>query len=196
MSNEINPYAAPETYNEPVLAGDNAAEQIRRAHINHEASVKSIGTLYLIGGIITLLGVCGLLVMVISQPGNVGIIELGLTMVYAGVSVLMLALSYGLYKLQPWTRIVGSILAGIGLLGFPIGTLINGYILWLLLSKKGSMVFSPEYKQIILATPHVKYKTSIVVWILLGLIVLLLAIAIFGAFSVRSPGPRAVPMGS
>ena len=52
-----------------------------------------------------------------------------------------------------------------------MGTLIGFYMLYLLLSKKGTMVFSPEYKEIIAQTPHMKYKTSPVVWIALGLIV-------------------------
>jgi hypothetical protein len=47
------------------------------------------------------------------------------------------------------------VLSGIGLLGFPIGTLINGYILYLFLSKKGRTVFAPEYQEVIEATPHV-----------------------------------------
>jgi len=54
------------------------------------------------------------------------------------------------------------------LIGFPIGTLIHGYILYLYWGTKGRKVFSPEYKQIIAGTPHVKYKTSIIIWILLG----------------------------
>ena len=37
------------------------------------------------------------------------------------------------------------------------------------------MVFSDEYKNIIAATPHIKYRTSIIVWI--GLIIVLLLFA-------------------
>ena len=72
-------------------------------------------------------------------------------------------------------------LAGFGLLGFPIGTLINAYILYLFLSKKGRTIYSPEYQEVIAATPHVKYRTSIVVWILLALVVVLIAAALPGA---------------
>ena len=57
-----------------------------------------------------------------------------------------------------------------------IGTLINGYIIWLILSKKGRLILSPEYAAIVEATSHIKYRTSIVVWILLGLIVLLVVV--------------------
>jgi hypothetical protein len=48
-------------------------------------------------------------------------------------------------------------------------------------------VFSDEYKRVIAETPHIKYRTSIVVWIFLGLLLLLFGamflVAIFGARS-------------
>ena len=47
------------------------------------------------------------------------------------------------------------------------------------------MVFSDEYRAVIEQTPHIKYRTSIIVWIVLGLLLLLIAIGIFGAFSFR-----------
>ena len=40
------------------------------------------------------------------------------------------------------------------------------------------MVLSTEYAAIVEVTPHVRYRTSIVVWIALGLIVLSLVAAI------------------
>ena len=80
--------------------------------------------------------------------------------------------------LRPGGRILGCVLSGLGLLGFPIGTVINAYILYLFLSKKGRTIFSPEYQDVIAATPHVKYRTSIIVWIFLALVVLLLAVAV------------------
>ena len=52
--------------------------------------------------------------------------------------------------------------------GSVVLSLILGYILYLLLSKKGSMVFSPEYRLIIERTPHIKYRTS---WILKGCLI-------------------------
>ena len=43
-----------------------------------------------------------------------------------------------------------------------------------LFSAKGKMVFSEEYKGVIAETPHIKYRSSIVTWILLGLLVIIL----------------------
>jgi hypothetical protein len=86
-----------------------------------------------------------------------------------------------LRTLRPGVRIPTVILAGLGLLGFPLGTLINGYILWLVLSKKGQFIFSPEYPAIVKATPHVKYRTSLLAWIALGAAVILVLVGIWVA---------------
>jgi hypothetical protein len=63
---------------------------------------------------------------------------------------------------------------------------INVYILYLLLSAKGSRVFQSDYADIVAATPDVKYRMSIVTRIALGLLLLVLlaaaAILIRGTF--------------
>ena len=114
-----NPYAVEASaYLAPQELTD--VESIRKRCLGHEASVKSMGTLYLIGGVFS----------------------------------------------------------AIGLLGFPIGTLISAYFLYLLLSEKGSYVFSDAYKQVIAQTPHMRYKTSILTWIVVILLVTLVLLVI------------------
>ncbi|PAW69614.1 MAG: hypothetical protein B9S38_09450 [Verrucomicrobiia bacterium Tous-C4TDCM] len=76
--------------------------------------------------------------------------------------------------------------AGISLIGFPIGTLIGAYILYLLLGAKGKMVFSPEYQAVIAQTPHIRYRTSKVVWILLGLVLLIIVFGLVALF-IKAP---------
>ena len=51
----------------------------------------------------------------------------------------------------------------------------NPYILYLIFGKKGQMIFSPGYQEIVAETPDIKYKTSKVVWIVLLLLILLVA---------------------
>jgi hypothetical protein len=75
-------------------------------------------------------------------------------------------------------------LSCIGLLGFPLGTLINIYILVKILGQQGQFVLTPEYQRIIAATPHVKQKTSIVVWVLL----ILLLVILIGIIAAASMG--------
>src|SRR5690606_39569288 len=90
-----------------------------------------------------------------------------------------------LRALKPWARIAGIVMAILGLFGFPIGTLINGYILYLLLSQKGRRIFQPDYAHIVAATPEVKCRTSIVVWIILGIFLLGILAAISLPFVMR-----------
>jgi hypothetical protein len=152
---------------------------IRRQYLSHEASVKSMGTLYFLGSIIlTISGVMNLLTISSKSGGIFGVVMAAL---FLGLAALQFWLGRGLRRLDGGVRIVAIVFAAIGLLGFPIGTLISGYFLYLLVSQKGQMVFSPQYQDIIAATPHVKYKTSVVVWILLGLVVLLVVFGIGAA---------------
>ena len=122
--------------------------------------------------------------MMSNPPANAG--ELGFILIPLGIFVLAISVfqfstGLGLRKLKSWARISGIVLSCLGLLGFPIGTLISVYILYLLVSKKGQFVFTDEYQQVMAATPHIKYKTSVVVWIFLGLLVVLFLIGIFAA---------------
>jgi VIT1/CCC1 family predicted Fe2+/Mn2+ transporter len=149
------------------------AEEIRRRHLKHEASVKSIGILYFIGAVFIILAGFGA-VLDKETPPEVRILAAALL---TGLGLFQFWVGTGLRSLKSWARIPTGILSGIGLIGFPIGTIVNAYILYLVFCKKGSTVFSPEYQQVIAATPHIKYKTSIIIWILLAI---LLALFIFG----------------
>ncbi len=181
MSTPVNPYAAPDAVVDDVSDALNLdAEKIRQEHLKHEASLQGVGSLYAIGGVFMILG--GLL-------GGGGALFAGgvpsdmrwmgaLFLVYVAFGVAFFTLGRGLRKLRPWARIPTILLGCLGLLGFPIGTIINGYILWLALSKKGRYILSPEYSAIVAATPHIKYKTPLWVWIIVGLIVLLIVVAI------------------
>lgn len=48
----------------------------------------------------------------------------------------------GLLYFKPWARIVGIVLSALQLLGFPIGTAIGIYGLWVLLSKDTERLFN------------------------------------------------------
>ena len=179
MSAALNPYATPKA----VVADEGASSQVeavRKEHIQHEASVKSVGVLFMLGGLGTLAAAASMAIpamaIAVDRPGF-----LVIGMAVAVLGIVYVASGWGLRKLRSWSRAPAIVLAAIGLLGFPIGTLINAYILWLVLSAKGRMVLSAEYASIIEATPHIRYRTSIVVWIALGLLVLLVVLAFFAA---------------
>ena len=176
---EINPYAAPQSQVIPQSSQD---EIIRREHINTEATIKSVGILYylsafglvLYGLILTGAGLSA------NREGSWMVLIIGVVLLALGIGQGWVA--YGLRKLSGWARIPTIILASIGLLAFPVGTVINIYILIKVAGKQGQFVFTPEYQRIIAATPLVKRKTSIVVWVLLLLFVVVL-IGIIAAVS-------------
>ena len=174
MSETVNPYAAPTAIVDDVSASPEK-EATRREHINHETSIKAVGFLYYLGGVgVTVAGIANLAG---GKPAfGILLLVLGAGQLVAG---------WGVRALRPWARVLGCVLSGFGLLGFPIGTLINAYVLYLFLSKKGRTVFAPEYQEVIEATPHVKYRTSIVVWIFLALLVGLILLGVTMAFFKR-----------
>ncbi|WP_422931084.1 hypothetical protein [Singulisphaera sp. PoT] len=62
----------------------------------------------------------------------------------------------------------------------PISMGLSIYTLYLLLSSKGKVVFSPEYREVIKLTPHVFYRTSLLVKILVTLLAVVLVLMIIG----------------
>jgi len=184
MSAAVNPYAPPRAHVDDVARFDSEAEEIRLEHIKHETSVRSIGILYYLSGGLMCLGAIGLFFGAFATRTDPMMI--GLAVVYLAIGPLMLFVARGVRTLRSWARTTTIVLAAIGLLGFPVGTLINGYILYLMLSKKGKRIFEDDYKDIIAATPHVKHRSSMLVWIVLGLLLIVLIAIIFAATFNRS----------
>jgi hypothetical protein len=207
---DFNPYAPPvgaigEGPIDLIPVGDlAAAEAIRREHIGHEASVKSLGLLHYLSAFLVLIGSCGLLFMGFKgqlQGGVAGswlLIALGV--VYLLLGALHLALGIGLTRLQTWARwtdaalislslmmvILGMVAAALTgqypvLIGYSLGSLIAGYMLYLLVSPKSATIFAPGYKAIIAQTPHIKNRTSFALKIVLALFVTVIALAIVAA---------------
>ena len=201
-----NPYApSGSSYGDASLDANfdlSQAELIRKSHLSHEANIQSFGCLYTLGGIMgILIGIfyigIGIFVMAGGEnlPGSArsadvnpmvaGIITALIGLVVLAIGVAQLFAGRSMQTLNPSGKILAIIISAIGLLGFPCGTIISGYLLYLLLSAKGEMVFSSAYKDVMQATPHIRYRTSIIVWIflfiLIGVILLGIIAAIFGA---------------
>ena len=166
MTEPVNPYSAPAARVEDTGGGE--AERVRREHLSHEAGLRSLGMLYYLGGgVVALLGIAsglGASDRGSGLPFAVGLFVLGLAQVYLG---------WGVRSLRKWARWPGVAVSVLGLFGFPVGTLVGVYALWLYLSKKGRTVFTPEYAAVRAATPYLKYRTSIFIWVGLALVVVL-----------------------
>ncbi len=177
---EQNPYAAPQSQ---VLQSTTSDEAIRQEHINTEATIKSVGVLYYLGAFLLIVaGIPNFLSQ--TSPSGVTVTPIGI-----GILLVVLGLGFGfvgrgLRGLQSWARIPTIIFACFGLLGFPLGTLINAYILVKVCGKQGSFVMTPEYQRIIEATPHIKRKSSILAMVLLAILIIVL-IGIIAAVVIR-----------
>jgi len=199
-----NPYSPSSLNTGGPLAGQSYdiadAEAIRKKHLNHEASIQGMGSLYMFGGFFgSLLGIFYGAMGIAALSGATGIFPestnntpapppavMGGFFIGMGVVVLAIALSqlyagWTMRKLDPKGKILAIIVSAIGLLGFPCGTLLSGYTMYLLLSAKGEFIYSPQYKEILAATPHIKYR-SIVAWVLLAVILLIVVLLFVAAF--------------
>lgn len=177
------------------------AEIIRKSHLSHEANLQSFGCLYTLGGILGIIGSLFYVAMGVfilagglpaqpasqnapvpnTNPAAAGLVVALLGLVFLAISIVQLLGGRAMQTLNPRGKVLAIIISAIGLLGFPCGTLISAYLLYLLLSAKGEMVFSDRYKEIIQATPHIKYKTSIIVWIFLFLLIAVILMGIIAA---------------
>ena len=157
----------------------NAAERMRKEHINHEASVKAIGMLSITCGMVGIILGSVLTLVSLNLPNSlqeswtiliaVGIFLAGLLNIWVGK---------GHRRLKIWSRNLTAILWGFGTfaapkdLAFVLLLLFLAYVLFLLYSPKGMTVFSSEYQRVINQTPHIKYRATITIWILIGLAVI------------------------
>jgi hypothetical protein len=184
MSAPANPYAPPAAHVADVAAPTSAEEEIRREHLKHEASIRSVGLLYILSSAVMVIAGFALLYLG-SLPGEPAPLPDGLAVVmaviYLGLGVFSFIVGRAVRQFRSWARIAVIVLSALGLFGFPVGTIVHGYILWLMLSAKGRSIFEPDYPAIVAATPHIKYRTPIVVWIVLGILFLAMLAAVMVA---------------
>jgi hypothetical protein len=193
MPEAVNLYAPPKAQVEDVVPFSDEAHAIRTEHIKTEASVRSIGSLYYLGAGLMALAALGLLASGFRpRAGSSVPFQSGFYIGMLTFGVLSFWVARGIRAFRPWARITSLILSGLSLLAgiltpphVPVGGIVSIYILYLLLSKKGRRVFQSDYPDIIAATPDVKYKTSVVVWVFLALLVLAILVLVIAGVSAR-----------
>jgi hypothetical protein len=74
-----------------------------------------------------------------------------LSIVGGSVALFVLALSVpgivggiGILKYKPWSRYLVMVLAALGLINIPIGTIVGVYTLWVLVQDETTKLFAPE----------------------------------------------------
>ena len=158
MSTEVNPYAAPTAFVDDVRRASEG-EALRREHLKHEASVRSIGMLYYLGAV--LLSLVGVLFVLLR--GNVTDWALAVVSLVLGLASLVVA--WGLRRLKRWAASAAVVLSALSLAVVPFGTVLGAYVLVVLRSAKGRRIFAPDYANVVAATPHLEPGSSRVVWI-------------------------------
>ena len=193
-----NPYApSGSSYGDAPLDSNfdlSQAELIRKSHLSHEANIQSFGCLYTFGGIMgILIGIfyigLGIFIMAGGEnpqagvnPMAAGIMTTLIGVVFLAIAVAQLFAGRSMQTLNPSGKILAIVVAAIGAILLPVcGTVISGYLLYLLVSAKGEMVFSSAYKEVMQATPHIRYRTSIIVWIFLFLLIGVILLGIIAA---------------
>jgi hypothetical protein len=190
---------------EPIDASDLArSEEVRRTYLRHEASVRSLGTIHYGAAFLFFIAAFSVfsLLAVRTPPRDEEILALAIGM---GISLLLgvwnLALGSGLQGMRPWARSIETILAAFAMgdliisavaLGIAFENdvasriagvaaclllgLIPGYVMFLLRTRRGRMVFSREYADVIERTPHIRAPMGRGLLIALAVIVLLLTL--------------------
>jgi hypothetical protein len=129
-----------------------------------ETHVKVLGILNIVFGGLGLLGAFVLMIIFGGVAGLVGaegdtaaLPIIGLT----GASLVLIAvltslpaviIGFGLYRLQPWSRIAGIVISILALLAFPLGTALGIYGLWVLFYADAQRLF--EGVRVTPATPR------------------------------------------
>ena len=119
--------------------------------------VRVIAAIYLIGGILGLAGAAfssllfGVLATLAGASGNadgplggaiLGLTGAALSLILAAFAIPSLICAWGLWTLRPWARVLGIVLAILGLLHFPVGTLFGIYALFILFQKDTEALFA------------------------------------------------------
>lgn len=120
-----------------------------------ETHVKVLAILNVVGGA---MGLFGALVVLLVFTGVVAAVSgdadaasaipvIGLT----GIAVVVflacwslpgVIVGIGLYRFRPWARIGGIVVSVLALVGFPFGTMLGAYGLWVLLSRDAEHLFA------------------------------------------------------
>jgi hypothetical protein len=183
-----NPYAAPSAdLTKDGTGAEWADVALRQAHLQHEVQLKSVGSLYLLAALVwsitSAVGIPIYFDLHQSEPAWLRVITVALLLL---VILVLLAVGVGFRGLQSWVRIPGAALSIGGLFLFPLGTLINAYVLYLMFCAKGRTVLAPDYARVRAATPHLRYRRSalergVIAVLLMAVLAVILWLAFFGA---------------
>lgn len=170
--------------------------------------VTVLAILQFVGGTLALLmGLAGIATGALS--GTIPALGAGVAALFVGFGVLQLACGIGLWTVKPWGYTLQILLAVIGLIGFPIGTILSVCILWLFLRPGAKVLFSgrpanqlsaQEAAEVAAFGSSPLARAIVVLVVLIATVVplvgILAAIAIPGLMRARTAGNEASAIGS
>jgi len=173
---EPNPYAAPITV-EPVPEAQSVtriqARQIRAANAGAERGLRQL-VLCLGGGYLLMAGVSYTAAFVGMGATFQHPYYLAMGTVYTLALAATLIIGFGARRLAAWSRRPLTVLCGLGLLLFPLGTILSLPILWILYVGRPPRLLTPEFEQIVRDSADPPGgRTSVVTWIGVALFVIL-----------------------
>jgi len=180
-----NPYQTP-AVTELAAPPTSDIREVRETHLKHEASIKAIGFLCVLGGVL-LLGSFAFVSIETIAAGSLAESPAMTLLFEVAFGVLQVIAGIGLRQLHGWSRIPAAIVAAVSMVYVPIGTIYGIYVLYLIFSPKGSKVLSAEYRQIVELTPDMRYRTPRWFWIcILAVMLILIGGIAFVFFAART----------
>ncbi len=146
---------------------------LRAGHLRHETSLRMFGLLYYIAS--GLLGVTAIACVVIKGSMVAGRFGAMLAMVAAGHGLA----GFHLRRFDARGRYSATLMAVLGLVALPVGTVLSAYVLYLIHSTQGRTILSPDYRAVIQATPEIRGRVTNSV---LALGIALVGVTIYGLF--------------
>jgi len=117
--------------------------------------LKVLGWLYVASGVLVLLPAVALATLfgvagAFAEGGAlIGGIGFAIAIFIAALAVPSLACGWALLNYKPWARTLGIILSVLQIANFPLGTMLGGYGLWVLLNDESKRVLEagdPRYR--------------------------------------------------
>ncbi|MCA9012235.1 MAG: hypothetical protein KDB01_20925 [Planctomycetaceae bacterium] len=182
-SDPFNPYAAPLAEPEAFDPFQQDDTRIRQQFINCEANVTTIAGVMIIGGLLVAAIAAIAAFVTAANSGAFAFGAVALLVVLVLLGFVQMVIGARVRTLHPRARIGAIIFCTLWLFFIPLGTIFGGACLWYLVRPAATYVFTPEYRDVIRRTPHVRFRTSAVSWGILATVLLgllgLVAVSMF-----------------
>ncbi len=161
--------------------------QIRQDHLEQEANLRSLEIIYYVLAAVLVV----LSAMFVRRMFYIGFFDAGLAIFACGlllIAVFLFWIGRQFRYLTFTAAVIGSLVAVVGLLAIPFGTLLGTLTLYSIWCKKGRYIFTPEYRRVIAETPDIRCRTGGVILAFFLLMVVLTTLVLLAVIFKFHPG--------